>query len=898
MLKGKIQCDGNGLMPPGARRTYMSRRESLSDGRVVMSRATTAALLKAIQTAQAGGVSDADLLRRFSDDDDQAAFETLLRRHGGMVLGVCRRVLPNQQDAEDACQATFLILARKARGHDRWQASVANWLYATARKVSRNARLAAQRRARREARAAVSEVVQAVDGMSGRELLAALDEELGRLPPRYREPLVLCYLEGLTRDEAAVRLGVPAGTIKIQLERGRKRLGAALMGRGCALGAGLLTLAATSPAGASQPGVFEDVLAAIAGSPRGAVAKLLKGVAVQAALKKSMIAALILLGVSALSFGASFLMTSGATPPDDRAMPARSDARPAVAERPAPEPMMDVSGQVLDPQGRPFHGARLVLVGRGQKPEDLGTSGADGRFTVKVPRETAEPTRFLAACASGAGIDFAAIAGLNPARAVELRLVEDHVIRGKIVDTQGKPVAGVQVAVTTVGAFDGNSVDRFLSAWTNRMFSYQWPEADRNLWQEGGAIAPATTDAEGRFTLAGTGAERVVHLHTSGAGSAAADWRVVNRPGFNATPYNETARKQSPIIVSGSGHPPAPVLHGPEPVFVVDPGKVARGVVRDAGTGKPWPGVEVHCHGNSATTDAAGRYEIRGVPKDNSYWLRVNADLSAGLLGQRVTVPDTDGYAPVAADIAVTRVTQTAVINGRLIDAATGKGIRGDIHVAALAGNAFARMLPSLLQRLLCLQHVNRGGRHLPDRDHPRPRIAHGRRGLPMVARGTGVSLAQVQAGDGRPRVSSVFPGRAIPEPTPQPTADSQVCREALARSSRSNRARRSSRTLPWSPQVRSRSRSRTPPAARSPTPSSGEDGRLSMAIRFARKPIHGWPRVWPSQANRGACSSTNPARSCSPRSRSRATRKGLWSCGCAPVALFGEPSLTGPASL
>ena len=147
-----------------------------------MSRASTAALLKAIQTAQAGGVSDADLLRRFSDGNDQAAFAALLRRHGGMVLGVCRRVLPNLQDAEDACQATFLILARKARSHNRWQASVANWLYATARKVSRNARVAAQRRARREARAAVPEVVQAVDGMSGRELLAALDEELGQAP--------------------------------------------------------------------------------------------------------------------------------------------------------------------------------------------------------------------------------------------------------------------------------------------------------------------------------------------------------------------------------------------------------------------------------------------------------------------------------------------------------------------------------------------------------------------------------------------------------------------------------------------------------------------------------------------------------------------------------------------
>ena len=139
------------------------------------------------------------------------------------------------------------------------------------------------------------------------------------------------------------------------------------------------------------------------------------------------------------------------------------------------------------------------------------------------------------------------------------------------------------------------------------------------------------------------------------------------------------------------------MLHGPEPVFVVDPGKVIRGVVRDSGTGKPWPGVEVHCHDISATTDAAGRYEIRGVHKEKSYYLWVHADLSAGLLGQRVTVPDTDDYSPVVADVTMTRITQTAVITGRLIDAATGKGIRGDIHLAALAGNPFARMFPSLL---------------------------------------------------------------------------------------------------------------------------------------------------------------------------------------------------------
>ena len=545
---------------------------------------------------------------------------------------------------------------------------------------------------------------------------------------------------------------------------------------------------------------------------------------------------------------------------------------------------MNVSGRVLDPQGRPFNGARLILVGKAQKPENLGTSAADGRFTVKIPRETAEPTRFLAACAPGAGIDFAGIAGLNPARALELRMVKDNVIRGKIVDTQGKPVAGVQVAVTTVGAVNGNSVDRFLSAWTNRMYSFLWPEADRNLWQEGGAIAPATTDAEGRFTLAGTGAERLVHLHTSGAGIAAADWRVVNRPGFNATPYNETARKQSPIIVSGSGHPPAPVLHGPEPVFVVDPGKVIRGVVRDAGTGKPWPGVKVHCpeggtSGFSATTDAVGRYEIRGVHKHNSYWLWVHADLSAGLPGKQVTVPDTDDYSPVAADIAVTRFTQTAVITGRMIDAATGRGIRGDIHLAALAGNAVARMLPSLLHDynafntstaedgtfrivtipgpILLMGGVDHD--YSPAGQPYRPSLTYKRATAdPKYPQyfPAGHPGAYASADGGFPglqgsfcKVLQIEPGTTVREDiTVEPASTIPIKIQDAA-------GRPLANTLVW------------------------EEGRASGLDDPIRTETDSWlaqglaesgqPRRW---------SSMNPARNCSPRSRSRATRKGPWS--------------------
>ncbi len=528
-----------------------------------MASAPTAVVLKAVRSAAQAGLSrgtDAELLRRFADGDDQAAFAALVNRHGGMVLAVCRRVLPTLQDAEDACQATFLILARRARGRPRWQASVANWLYATARKVAHNARLAARRRARRESRAAVPEAVPALDEMSGRELLAALDEELARLSPRYRAPLVLCYLEGLTRDEAAVQLGVPAGTIKIQLERGRKRLGAALLRRGCVLGVGLLTLAATSPAGASPPRMIEGILTAVAGSPRAAVATLARGVAMQAVLKRSMLTVLTLFGVGVLSLGAWSLIPAAAPPPDDRTLLARSQPIRALAERRAAPASMQVSGRVLDPQGKPVAGARLRLMGRSAGTVDLGTTSPDGRFTVPVPR-AASHDHSLVAQAPGLGLAFVGLGGLDPARALQLRLVQDHVIRGRIIDTQGKSVPGVRVAVPHLDGFDTHTVDSFLTAWTNRMISWQWPGGDRALWQRGGILA-TTADAERRFELAGAGAERIVYVHLSGAGIADADFRVVNRPGFDPRPYNETARKQSPIIVSGPDQrTPRPPAH-------------------------------------------------------------------------------------------------------------------------------------------------------------------------------------------------------------------------------------------------------------------------------------------------------------------------------------------------
>src|SRR5438874_8340911 len=109
----------------------------------------TAAALNRVVRKLAYPACDRELLRQFADSNDQAAFAALVERHTPMVFGLCRRGLPTVQDAEDACQAVFVILARKAKA-ERWQPSIANWLYATARRVARNARVAADRRAKRE----------------------------------------------------------------------------------------------------------------------------------------------------------------------------------------------------------------------------------------------------------------------------------------------------------------------------------------------------------------------------------------------------------------------------------------------------------------------------------------------------------------------------------------------------------------------------------------------------------------------------------------------------------------------------------------------------------------------------------------------------------------------------
>jgi RNA polymerase sigma-70 factor (ECF subfamily) len=168
-------------------------------------------------------LTDGELLGWFVERQQEAAFAVLVRRHGPMVLSVCRRVLRHSHDADDAFQATFLVLAQKAHRLRRPEL-LANWLYGVAYRTALHARQRTARRGEREREAAKMIVPSDEPEGDAQELRRILDEELHRLPEKYRAPLVLCYLEGKTNEEAARLLGWPTGSMSHRLARGRDLL--------------------------------------------------------------------------------------------------------------------------------------------------------------------------------------------------------------------------------------------------------------------------------------------------------------------------------------------------------------------------------------------------------------------------------------------------------------------------------------------------------------------------------------------------------------------------------------------------------------------------------------------------------------------------------------------------
>jgi RNA polymerase sigma factor (sigma-70 family) len=216
--------------------------------------------------------TDRELLQRFTTRKDKEAFAELVRRYGPMVLGVCRRMVRNEQDAEDAFQAAFVVLARKADSI-RQPEALSSWLYGVACRLATRLRRATTKRQAREVPLVTPPIAASAQERPSDERAPFLHEEISRLPEHYRLPVVLCYLHGKTNEEAAQLLGCATGTVFSRLARARERLRDRLKRRGLPISLGLLAAALTALPEETQSAVPPDLLSATVehavGSPHG-----------------------------------------------------------------------------------------------------------------------------------------------------------------------------------------------------------------------------------------------------------------------------------------------------------------------------------------------------------------------------------------------------------------------------------------------------------------------------------------------------------------------------------------------------------------------------------------------------------------------------------------------------
>jgi RNA polymerase sigma factor (sigma-70 family) len=292
------------------------------------------------------GVTDGRLLECFLSQHDEAAFAALVRRHGPMVLAVCRRVLGNWHDAEDAFQATFLVLVRKAAGIGRREL-LGHWLYGVAYRTAKKAHTARARRRTLESQVPVKTRPQAAED-STREFLPLLDQEVHALPEKYRVPVVLCDLEAKTRKEAARLVGCPEGTLSTRLMRGRTLLARRLTRRGVVLSAAsLATLVPPTAAAAVAPLLITATTRAAAMMATGAVgtgvsttvSALTEGVLKAMWLTKLKVLAAVLLVGGCVGGGLVLLGPSTRAGEQAEAGPeALPQAAPPKADRPQADP--------------------------------------------------------------------------------------------------------------------------------------------------------------------------------------------------------------------------------------------------------------------------------------------------------------------------------------------------------------------------------------------------------------------------------------------------------------------------------------------------------------------------------------------------------------------------------
>ena len=693
--------------------------------------------------------SDGALLRAFLSGNDQSAFEALLLRHGPMVLRVCRRALHDAHDAEDVFQGTFLALAQQAASV-RKCASLASWLHGVAYRMATQAKRAAARRHKHESQANARPPRDPALSAAWQELQALLDEEIAALPETLHGPFVICCLENTGCAEAARQLGLQESTVRMRLSRARKILRERLARRGVSLTAVLAVVALDRrgvSAALSRSLVASTAQAAsqiIAGQalPCGLISTrtvtLLQGATRAMFLNKCKTAMLLLLWAALAGAGLGLVALCRARAEQPTSSPPTA---PGAASKEAggdAKEVVKVRGRVLDPEGKPLAGAKLYLGHHGPKDEvavtERARSDAAGRFEFRFlrsqlrkahpdrpigaspgapslglyesrPRGEGDPFSTLVgqvvAVAKGHGCDWARVDAAAGSTELTLRLVKDVPISGRILNEEGKPVAGARVRLGSVQAYPGKKFDAALAAF--RKSNYFPGGAKRWGGPLPGQARAVTTGRDGRFRMAGLGGERHVSLHIEGTGIASTVLQVVTRLGDTVVGPDKMKA------------PPAPRGLPPEEFIDITPNKVygatfrylaaasrpIRGVVTDKESGKPLAGVMVRVgpsnrrHGlpdsltTATRTDGEGRYQLLGCPKSPAYTIVALPPDTGHYFGVlRKRIPDAPGLGPMTIDVPLPR---GIPIRGKLLDERTGKPIPGaKVHYYALQPNAAA----------------------------------------------------------------------------------------------------------------------------------------------------------------------------------------------------------------
>ncbi len=481
------------------------------------------------------GMSDRQLLDRFIGQRDatgESAFAALVRRHGPMVLGVCTDLLGDRHHAEDAFQAVFLILGQKARSI-RDPDLLGNWLYGVALRTSRCSRIRFVRRRKNEEAGSILHASSRVAVPSAEQSFLAseqaelLHDAIERLPRAFRLPVVLCYIEGLTVHEAARRLHCSHGTIRSRMARAREKLRRGLIRRGVILPAAA-TASALLPRSASasvSSHLCETTARAAIQFAAGQTAPPVAAALAQKVLRsmvfqKMKLVSLMLLFLGTVATAAGYLTHALAAnreprnPATVRQMPVAAQPDDA-SQKPAPGRMF-VVGRVLDPQGKPVPGATVMVSARARLSQTavgserlsatvIGHADADGsgRFRLDAPRTSSSRNDEVAAIAlaPGYGAGWVTIDPDADQPAAEISLQPEQVIEGRLFDLQGRPAQGVVVSVWRIERELVHGSRQILGSRTSEGPSY-WHARVNDLpaWPK-----PATTDANGRFTIHGVG---------------------------------------------------------------------------------------------------------------------------------------------------------------------------------------------------------------------------------------------------------------------------------------------------------------------------------------------------------------------------------------------------------